>query len=284
MVGSCIACSDRMRSLRDVGKTVGLAGLAGVTLAVAVHVATYFRWRERCLGWDATPDERRLALPGDDLLLEPDIVSTRAVTVDAPVEHVWPWLVQMGPGRGGAYTHDWIENLFGLGMHSADEILPQHQRLTVGRVPAGRSRSRAPHSCPRAATCPGHPIRRRQLDLGVLPTLGCVRDEAHQPEPDRDTRSITDEASDRTVPDGAGKLDHGTQDARGYQTPSRATSQVSPRTVFGNPAPVGRYRRRHPVLSRLTTRMRSLCGVKAERKCHCKRQQRSALLGLIETD
>jgi hypothetical protein len=111
---------------------VGLAGLAGVTLAAAVHLATYSRWRERCLGWGATPDERRLALPGDDLLLEPDIMSTRAVTVDAPAEYVWPWLVQMGPGRGGAYTYDWIENLFGLGMHSADEILPQYQRLTVG--------------------------------------------------------------------------------------------------------------------------------------------------------
>ena len=111
---------------------VGLAGLAGVALAAAVHLATYSRWRERCLGWGATPDERRLALPGDDLLLEPDITSTRAVTVDAPAEYVWPWLVQMGPGRGGAYTYDWIENLFGLGMHSADEILPQYQHLTVG--------------------------------------------------------------------------------------------------------------------------------------------------------
>ena len=42
------------------------------------------------------------------------IVSTRAITVDAPPSAIWPWLVQMGPGRGGAYTYDWIENIIGV--------------------------------------------------------------------------------------------------------------------------------------------------------------------------
>jgi hypothetical protein len=59
-------------------------------------------------------------------------VSTRAVTVTTPPSRVWPWLVQMGPGRGGAYTYDWIENLFGLGMHSADAIRPQFQDIKAG--------------------------------------------------------------------------------------------------------------------------------------------------------
>jgi len=53
------------------------------------------------------------------------LVSTRAVTVAAPPAAIWPWLVQMGPGRGGAYTYDWIENLLGLDMHSADAVLPE---------------------------------------------------------------------------------------------------------------------------------------------------------------
>ena len=66
------------------------------------------------------------------MLAEPDLVTTRAVRVDAPPAAIWPWLVQMGPGRGGAYTYDWVENLFGLGMHSADEILPEFQDLKVG--------------------------------------------------------------------------------------------------------------------------------------------------------
>jgi hypothetical protein len=89
-------------------------------------------FRRQCLTWGARPDEVSRKLPGDELLAEPGIVSTRAVWVDAPAGSIWPWLVQMGPGRGGAYTYDWIENLFGLGMHSANEILPQYQDLQVG--------------------------------------------------------------------------------------------------------------------------------------------------------
>jgi hypothetical protein len=86
------------------------------------------------LTWGATADEVERTMPGDDLLPSPDMLSTRAVTIGTPPETIWPWLVQMGSGRGGAYTYDWIENLFGLGMHSADEILPQFQRLAVGDV------------------------------------------------------------------------------------------------------------------------------------------------------
>jgi hypothetical protein len=71
-------------------------------------------------------------MPGDDLLADAGIVSTRAVQVNVPPSAIWPWLVQMGPGRGGAYTYDWIENLMGLHMHSTDRILPEHQSLKVG--------------------------------------------------------------------------------------------------------------------------------------------------------
>ncbi|MFI7662305.1 SRPBCC family protein [Micromonospora parva] len=94
----------------------------------------------RWLTWGATTGEVAATLPGDELLADPDIVSTRAVTIDAPPKAVWPWLVQMGSGRGGAYTYDWIENLFGLDMHSADEILPQFQHLAIGdELPLGKS-------------------------------------------------------------------------------------------------------------------------------------------------
>lgn len=73
-------------------------------------------------------------MPGDESLADPDLLSTRAVSIDAPPSAIWPWLVQMGSGRGGVYTYDWIENLFGLRMHSADEILPQFQDRKVGDV------------------------------------------------------------------------------------------------------------------------------------------------------
>ena len=54
-------------------------------------------------------------------------------TIDAPAAAVWPWLAQMGPSpRGGAYTYDWIENLLGLDMHSADRVLPEFQHPQVG--------------------------------------------------------------------------------------------------------------------------------------------------------
>ncbi len=69
---------------------------------------------------------------GDDLLPEARLQTTRAVSIAAPPAAVWPWLVQMGPGRAGAYTYDWIENLFGLDMHSSREILPAYQNLAVG--------------------------------------------------------------------------------------------------------------------------------------------------------
>ena len=68
-------------------------------------------------------------------------MTTRAVTIDAPPSAIWPWLVQMGSGRGGAYTYDWIENLLGLNMHSANEILPQYQHIAVGdELPMGSGR------------------------------------------------------------------------------------------------------------------------------------------------
>ena len=103
----------------------------GLALAAAVYAPALRRWY---LTWGATAEEVAAPLPGDDLLPEPDMTSTRAITIEAAPARVWPWLVQMGSGRGGAYTYDWIENLLGLNMHSADEILPQFQTLAVGDV------------------------------------------------------------------------------------------------------------------------------------------------------
>ena len=110
----------------------GLVTLGAVTAAAAFQVSTYRAWRSWCLRWGATESEAARRLPGDDLLPDAGIVSTRAVYVDVPPSAIWPWLIQMGPGRGGAYTYDWIENLMGLGMHSADRILPEYQKLAVG--------------------------------------------------------------------------------------------------------------------------------------------------------
>ena len=84
------------------------------------------------LRWGATEDETRRTLPGDELVAHPAWESTRAVTIQAPASEIWPWLVQMGQGRGGLYTYDWLENLAGLDIHSADRIIPELQHLEIG--------------------------------------------------------------------------------------------------------------------------------------------------------
>jgi len=114
-------------ALRGGGTVVGV-----LALAAGLEILSYRSWRDWCLTWGASNQEKTRALPGDDLLDDADLVSTRAVSIDAPCSDVWPWLAQMGSGRGGLYTYDWIENLFGLHMHSADVVLPQFQDLQVG--------------------------------------------------------------------------------------------------------------------------------------------------------
>ena len=79
----------------------------------------------------ATTYERLRRLPGDQLVADPVLSSTHAVTVDAPPEDVWPWLVQMGSGRGGWYSYDWIDN---LGRPSARTILPGFGTPAVGDI------------------------------------------------------------------------------------------------------------------------------------------------------
>jgi hypothetical protein len=120
-----------------------LAAIAVIALSLAAGQAFYRRFLRRwVLDWGATPDEASRRLPGDELLPDAEIVATRAIGIDAPPSAVWPWIVQMGPGRAGAYTYDWIENLLGLNMHSADRIHPEWQDLSVGDVM--RSREGAP--------------------------------------------------------------------------------------------------------------------------------------------
>lgn len=107
-----------------------LAGLAAAAAAACYVLAV----RPRLLRWGASTQESAGPLPGDELVPTPRMQSTRAVTIHAPAASVWPWLVQLGAGRGGMYSYDRLENAAGLGIHSADRILPEHQRLDVGDV------------------------------------------------------------------------------------------------------------------------------------------------------
>lgn len=106
---------------------VGKRTVAATTVAVALLAG-----RRRLLHWGASPREVAAGLPGDDLVPEPDLVATRAITVRTRPGDVWPWVVQLGQNRGGFYTYDRLENLVGAQIHSADRIVPAWQHVTVG--------------------------------------------------------------------------------------------------------------------------------------------------------
>lgn len=97
--------------------------LAGL---VAIYVAFV---RPRQMRWGATQEEAVRSLPYDELVPNPTWSSTRAVTVEATPEQIWPWLVQLGWGRAGWYSYDWVDN---GGRPSAWGILPEHQTLAIG--------------------------------------------------------------------------------------------------------------------------------------------------------
>jgi hypothetical protein len=90
--------------------------------------------RRALLDWGASKTEAASVLPGDDLVPHADLVATRAISIAAPPALVWPWLVQIGIGRAGAYSYDWLERLFGLDVHSSHAIVPELQHLAVGDV------------------------------------------------------------------------------------------------------------------------------------------------------
>ena len=115
------------RALRHRRRPPG-AALLGV-VALAAYLGVIRPWTQR---WGATPDEIDAVLPGDELVARPGLSMTRAVTIDAPVEQVWPWLAQIGQDRGGFYSYTWLENLAGCRMHNADRVHPEWQHRSVG--------------------------------------------------------------------------------------------------------------------------------------------------------
>ncbi|TNB74251.1 hypothetical protein FHJ30_06055 [Arthrobacter sp. BB-1] len=103
----------------------------------------YLLWRPAMLRWGTQGEEAVEPLPGDDRVPRPAFQSTRAITIEAPPEQVWPWIVQMGIYRAGFYSHDLVERAmvrarYVEGKHSAARIHPELQNLKVGdQVPYG---------------------------------------------------------------------------------------------------------------------------------------------------
>ncbi len=109
----------RRRSVAGTAFVVGVLGYAFVV-------------RPWHLRWGAVPEEVSAALPGDDLMPRPNLVATRGISIRAAADDVWPWIAQMGQGRGGLYSYDGFENLVGCDIHSAERILPEWQDVAVG--------------------------------------------------------------------------------------------------------------------------------------------------------
>jgi hypothetical protein len=93
-----------------------------------------------CRNWGATNEEVQGTMLGDQQVTRPGYQTTLGVTIHAAPADIWPWLMQMGYRRGGLYSYDWLDRLFGyLDAPSAERILPEWQKLSVGdEIPIGR--------------------------------------------------------------------------------------------------------------------------------------------------
>ena len=105
-----------------------------VSAGLALATAGWGLWTARysLLHWGATHAELQEALPGDELIADARRVATRGITIDAPPDAVWPWIAQLGQGRGGLYSYDGLENPAGWDSHSVGRIVPELQTIEVG--------------------------------------------------------------------------------------------------------------------------------------------------------
>jgi len=104
--------------------------LLGTIAVVLVDKALLRPWYLR---WGATESELRESWPGDELVKQSGHC-TRAITIHAPAQSIWPWIIQVGQDRGGFYSHTWLENLFLAEMRNAERIIPEFQSRRVGDV------------------------------------------------------------------------------------------------------------------------------------------------------
>ena len=116
---------------------------------MATAGAYWFVLRPWHLRWGATHSEVESAWPGDHLIPQPRGDCTHTITIHRPAAAVWPWLVQMGQGRGGFYSYAWLENLLGCGWRTPGASCPSTS------------------ACRWAMTSPAHPSV-RPLTVAIL--------------------------------------------------------------------------------------------------------------------
>ena len=107
-----------------------LEGIEGIVIMIACYL-TFFLKAQRGR-WGLRKEELTRTFPGDEIIDQPKSQFTHAINIDAPVEAVWPWIAQIGQGRGGFYTYEALENMTGMEIRNADIILAEFQDPKVG--------------------------------------------------------------------------------------------------------------------------------------------------------
>jgi hypothetical protein len=108
------------------------APMIAPAVAAAVGAAYFFAVRPWHLRWGATDEELVATLPGDALCPNASAQVTHAITIDAPPQEVWPWILQIGQDRGGFYSYTVLENMIGCEMRNTADIVPEWQNRAVG--------------------------------------------------------------------------------------------------------------------------------------------------------
>ena len=114
--------------MKKILKIVGI--LAGTGIVIAAVMFASLPWMDR---WGATEAEVAGSFTGDELVPEPRVTYTRAVSINAAPEEIYPWIVQLGAERGGMYSYEWFEtNILRCELVNAERIHPEWQNLKVG--------------------------------------------------------------------------------------------------------------------------------------------------------
>ena len=109
-----------------------IQGLEGVLIMGACYLTWFLKpLRDR---WGLSREDANKALPGDSIVKAPKSEYSHGIEINAPAEYVWPWVAQMGKSRGGFYSYEALENLIGLQIYNADDILEDYQDPKVGEI------------------------------------------------------------------------------------------------------------------------------------------------------
>jgi hypothetical protein len=106
--------------------------VTGMSVFTLVYAAAVIAIRPLYVRWGTTREERSLVLPGDELAPDAHYRVDHGITIHAPASAVWPWLAQLGQGRGGFYSYDWLERAFGDDIRNADRVHPEWQTIARG--------------------------------------------------------------------------------------------------------------------------------------------------------